>query len=200
MADKARKTAEDNSLEKLREGIEQEVRFKTSMRGYDKQAVNEFIAEAAKSHSTEIEELKAECKRLTEENSIFKESLAKLEKTEQDIRSEERRNHQAELDIREGLVDRLRSENERLGEENHRLQLELADLQEKLRENSSRFLRGGDELSSLNGRLFSLLTDKFSEISSLSAAWQKECEETLRSLAGSINTAENAEADRAASD
>lgn len=183
-----RKKLNNGELESLRAGIEQDCRFKTAFQGYDKKSVKEYICSISESYEEQMAKLSEECKRLSAENAQLLEKLQQKDKDESEIRMEERSRVSSELDIREGLVAKLRLSNEALEAENHRLALENTDMRQMLGENCSYLQSGNEELSSLSDRLSELLQQKFRETENLVRAWQTEYSESIRCIESKINS------------
>ena len=163
-----------NSVEGLRSSIEEETRFPNAVGGYQKKAVNDYIARQAIDYGKIIDSLKLEIHAKTEEIDLLQAKLVKLINSESDIRADERAKHASELGIQSGVIESLRKANDRLTEENRTLQLELSSLSQKLTEVNRNIDSGGDSLLELKESLRKMIDSKFSECGDLLDAWEKE--------------------------
>ena len=163
-----------NSVEGLRSSIEQKERFPTAFGGFQKKAVNEYLERLNKDYGKAINTLVLDVQRKTEENNVLQNRLSMLMNSEDEIRADERKKHEAELGIQQGLVDSLRETNDRLMEENREQQLEISRLRQQLSEVSRSVSDGGNSLLSLKDSLRKMLSGKLTECEGLLSVWEKE--------------------------
>lgn len=130
----------------------------------------------------QISAIKAECDAALKQNEDeFVAEYRKLEKSLEErvaeARADEKGRMQNELDIKEGLVENLKTANARLTEENRKKQLELAETLRRMEEMQAALADGSNTMTALSDRLERLLGAKLDECRDLMSLWQKEFRE-----------------------
>lgn len=167
-------TRNEDTLDTLRSSIELEHRFRTSLKGYNRQEVQNYLQSLNTEFRTVLAEREQEISALKAENTELYTALDNQRGKLENLRSEERRKLQLEYDMQEGLLERLREENARLLSENRQKQMEITDLSEQL----TAFRALGEERSrqmdALGDRLEELLDAKLRECGDIISAWKTE--------------------------
>jgi len=178
--------AEMGSIDELRKSIEQEKRFKTATFGYEKKSVQQYLDQLNESFRKALEEVTAERDRLAGENAELMERLRRQESDLAEIRSQERRRNETELNVRESAVTTLRAANQRLADENRRCQAENTELRSNLMQTRDNVTDSNQVMVELNRKLTELLQDKIRECEGIVAAWQGEFCETVDTLEAQV--------------
>lgn len=202
-----------SGIEQLRNDIEVEHRFKTSLQGYDKREVNEYFEKLQKyfvetqdNLNKEISQLKLEngllnhrIGELQDELNVARETKAAREAAEEKaLKVQEKAKiklvetgNDAEKSVRESIIESLRATNDRLMKENRYKQMEITNLQEQFNSLKNALGNGSIELFALNDRLGELLSGKMKECMDLIGVWQTEIHGTVEAISAHSDSEED---------
>ena len=155
---------EKTTIENLRKDLENEHRFTSVWRGYNKKEVNDYLQNMENEQARRIEEERNSAK---EEQERSKELILQIQKQNQKIQELQKKldNRDAtEKSVVQKMMDELKETNSKLMKENSRKQMEIANLEEritKMREDVTNYTA---MLSALDKQLKELLNEKMDEI------------------------------------
>ena len=123
---------EKTTIENLRKDLENEHRFTSVWRGYNKKEVNDYLQNMENEQARRIEEERNSAK---EEQERSKELILQIQKQNQKIQELQKKldNRDAtEKSVVQKMMDELKETNSKLMKENSRKQMEIANLEERI--------------------------------------------------------------------
>ena len=173
---------EKTTLENLRKYLENEHRFTSVWRGYNKKEVNDYLQNMENEQARRIEEERNSAK---EEQERSKELILQIQKQNQKIQELQKKldNRDAtEKSVVQKMMDELKETNSKLMKENSRKQMEIANLEEritKMREDVTNYTA---MLSALDKRLKELLNEKMDECNNIIDTWERQFLQTKNGI------------------
>ena len=123
---------EKTTIENLRKDLENEHRFTSVWRGYNKKEVNDYLQNMENEQARRIEEERNSAK---EEQERSKELILQIQKQNQKMQELQKKldNRDAtEKSVVQKMMDELKETNSKLMKENSRKQMEIANLEERI--------------------------------------------------------------------
>ena len=173
---------EKTTIENLRKDLENEHRFTSVWRGYNKKEVNDYLQNMENEKARRIEEERNSAK---EEQERSKELILQIQKQNQKIQELQKKldNRDAtEKSVVQKMMDELKETNSKLMKENSRKQMEIANLEEritKMREDVTNYTA---MLSALDKRLKELLNEKMDECNNIIDTWERQFLQTKNGI------------------
>lgn len=173
---------EKTTIENLRKDLENEHRFTSVWRGYNKKEVNDYLQNMENEQARRIEEERNSAK---EEQERSKELILQIQKQNQKIQELQKKldNRDAtEKSVVQKMMDELKENNSKLMKENSRKQMEIANLEEritKMREDVTNYTA---MLSALDKRLKELLNEKMDECNNIIDTWERQFLQTKNGI------------------
>lgn len=173
---------EKTTIENLRKDLENEHRFTSVWRGYNKKEVNDYLQNMENEQARRIEEERNSAK---EEQERSKELILQIQKQNQKIQELQKKldNRDAiEKSVVQKMMDELKETNSKLMKENSRKQMEIANLEEritKMREDVTNYTA---MLSALDKRLKELLNEKMDECNNIIDTWERQFLQTKNGI------------------
>lgn len=170
------------TIENLRKDLENEHRFTSVWRGYNKKEVNDYLQNMENEQARRIEEERNSAK---EEQERSKELILQIQKQNQKIQELQKKldNRDAtEKSVVQKMMDELKETNSKLMKENSRKQMEIANLEEritKMREDVTNYTA---MLSALDKRLKELLNEKMDECNNIIDTWEQQFLQTKNGI------------------
>lgn len=170
------------TIENLRKDLENEHRFTSVWRGYNKKEVNDYLQNMENEQARRIEEERNSAK---EEQERSKELILQIQKQNQKIQELQKKldNRDAtEKSVVQKMMDELKETNSKLMKENSRKQMEIANLEEritKMREDVTNYTA---MLSALDKRLKELLNEKMDECNNIIDTWERQFLQTKNGI------------------
>ena len=170
------------TIENLRKDLENEHRFTSVWRGYNKKEVNDYLQNMENEQARRIEEERNSAK---EEQERSKELILQIQKQNQKIQELQKKldNRDAtEKSVVQKMMDELKEANSKLMKENSRKQMEIANLEEritKMREDVTNYTA---MLSALDKRLKELLNEKMDECNNIIDTWERQFLQTKNGI------------------
>lgn len=170
------------TIENLRKDLENEHRFTSVWRGYNKKEVNDYLQNMENEQARRIEEERNSAK---EEQERSKELILQIQKQNQKIQELQKKldNRDAtEKSVVQKMMDELKETNSKLMKENSRKQMEIANLEEritKMREDVTNYTA---MLSALDKRLKELLNEKIDECNNIIDTWERQFLQTKNGI------------------
>ena len=163
-----------SSIDALRASIEQEHMFKTSLSGFNKREVMDYLAGLSDRFQKAVADRDEELKRLGRENEQLCALIDEQKEKLSAIRAEERRKMQAEFNLQEGVIENLRDRNSKLMADNHALQLRITALMDQMSNLKAVVSDRSEQLEMLGGKLEMLLADKLKEFDEVINVWKTD--------------------------
>ena len=173
---------EKTTIENLRKDLENEHRFTSVWRGYNKKEVNDYLQSMENEQARRIEEERNSAK---EEQERSKELILQIQKQNQKIQELQKKldNRDAtEKSVVQKMMDELKETNSKLMKENSRKQMEIANFEEritKMREDVTNYTA---MLSALDKRLKELLNEKMDECNNIIDTWERQFLQTKNGI------------------
>ncbi|WP_301956096.1 DivIVA domain-containing protein [uncultured Eubacterium sp.] len=173
---------EKTTIENLRKDLENEHRFTSVWRGYNKKEVNDYLQNMENEQARRIEEERNSAK---EEQERSKELILQIQKQNQKIQELQKKldNRDAtEKSVVQKMMDELKETNSKLMKENSRKQMEIANFEEritKMREDVTNYTA---MLSALDKRLKELLNEKMDECNNIIDTWERQFLQTKNGI------------------
>lgn len=165
---------EKNTIENLRKDLENEHRFTSALRGYNKKEVNEYLQNIENEQLNRLEE---ERNRIREEQDRSKELIQQIQKQNQKIQELQKKidNRDAtEKSVAQKMIDELKDTNSKLMAENSRKQMEIANLQERIEKMREDVTNYTSMLTALDKRLKEMLNEKMDQCNGIIDAWERQ--------------------------
>lgn len=173
---------EKTTIENLKKDLENEHRFTSVWRGYNKKEVNDYLQNMENEQARRIEEERNSAK---EEQERSKELILQIQKQNQKIQELQKKldNRDAtEKSVVQKMMDELKETNSKLMKENSRKQMEIANFEEritKMREDVTNYTA---MLSALDKRLKELLNEKMDECNNIIDTWERQFLQTKNGI------------------
>lgn len=173
---------EKTTIENLRKDLENEHRFTSVWRGYNKKEVNDYLQNMENEQARRIEEERNSAK---EEQERSKELILQIQKQNQKIQELQKKldnRDTTEKSVVQKMMDELKETNSKLMKENSRKQMEIANLEEritKMREDVTNYTA---MLSALDKRLKELLNEKIDECNNIIDTWERQFLQTKNGI------------------
>ena len=173
---------EKTTIENLRKDLENEHRFTSVWRGYNKKEVNDYLQNMENEQARRIEEERNSAK---EEQERSKELILQIQKQNQKIQELQKKldNRDAtEKSVVQKMMDELKETNSKLMKENSRKQMEIANLEERIttmRQDATDYTA---MLSALDKRLKELLNEKMDECNNIIDTWKRQFLQTKNGI------------------
>ena len=173
---------EKTTIENLRKDLENEHRFTSVWRGYNKKEVNDYLQNMENEQARRIEEERNSAK---EEQERSKELILQIQKQNQKIQELQKKldNRDAtEKSVVQKMMDELKETNSKLMKENSRKQMEIANFEEritKMREDVTNYTA---MLSALDKRLKEFLNEKMDECNNIIDTWERQFLQTKNGI------------------
>ena len=165
----------------LRASIEREHMFKTSIKGFNKREVQDYLDNLSEQYRKTLREQSEELARVRKENEQLCATIEEQKERLVSALAEERRKVRAELDLQEGLLENLRERNSSLMAENQAQQLRIASLTDRNNYLHTVISDRSTQLDTLGDRLSALLNGKIVEFGEVIEVWKKEYHDVLSS-------------------
>lgn len=174
------------TIEKLRAEVENEHRFKSVRRGYDKKIVNAYLEEMEEKHQQQLELEREKTKVIQNKNQQLMEQIDKMNEKIDTLISKLENREATENAVVESMMNGLKETNSRLMEENSEKQVKIAELETRLQSMEAEVIDYTDMLSALDKKLKDLLNEKVNECSDVIAAWELQFEQTKNDIRNKI--------------
>ena len=173
---------EKMTIEKLRAEVENEHRFKSVWRGYEKNAVNEYIKDMGKKHQKQLEEQQENFKATLSKNKQMVEQINKMNDKIDELQNKLQNREKTENSVVQNMINGLKETNSRLMEENGKKKMQIAKLEERIEAMREDVMNYTDMLAALDKRLKELLNEKISECNDVIDAWESQFEQTKNDI------------------
>ncbi len=174
------------TIEKLRAEVENEHRFKSVRRGYDKKVVNAYLEEMEEKHQQQLELEREKTKAVQNKNHQLMEQIDKMNE-KIDILINKLENREAtENAVVESMMNGLKETNNSLMEENTKKQMKIAELEAGIQAMKVEVMNYTEMLSALDKKLKDLLNEKINECNDVINAWEVQFEQTKNDIKNKI--------------
>ena len=166
------------TIEKLRAEVENEHRFKSVLRGYDKKVVNAYLEEMEEKYQQQIELEREKAKVMQNKNEELTEQIDKMNEKIDGLINKLENREAAENAVVESMMNGLKETNSSLMEENSKKQMKIVELETSLQAMKVEVMNYTDMLSALDKKLKDLLNEKINECNDVINAWEIQFEQT----------------------
>ena len=172
----------NRSIDKLRAEVENEHRFDTTRKGYDKKAVNAYLEELESIHEQKLDnehqktiDSENRNKQLLEQINGLNEKIEELNKKLADREEMEQR-------VADSIMEPIREANRALTEEGKRKDIKILQLEKQIQAMRENAINYTNVLSTLDDKLSSMLNAKFEECNDIIETWKMQFERNNKEL------------------
>lgn len=176
------KNVEKMTIEKLRTEVENEHRFKSVRRGYDKKSVNAYLENLEEKHQHQLEMEREKTQAVQNKNQQLVDEIDKMNEKIGELQNKLENREATEKAVAESMLEGLKETNCQLMEENSKSQMKIAELEGNLRSIKAEVVNYTDMLSALDKKLKVLLNEKINECNNVIEAWETQFEQTKNDI------------------
>lgn len=170
------------TIETIREEVENEHRFKSVWRGYEKNAVNEYIKDLEEKQKQQIEVEQEKAKAILSKNQQMIKQIDEMNVQIDELREKLKKREATENSVVQKMIHSLKETNSKLMEENSNKKMQIAALEERMEAMREDVVNYSNMLSALDKRLKELLNEKISECNDVIDAWEAQFEQTTNDI------------------
>lgn len=170
------------TIETIREEVENEHRFKSVWRGYEKNAVNEYIKDLEEKQKQQIEVEQEKAKAILSKNQQMIKQIDEMNVRIDELREKLKKREATENSVVQKMIHSLKETNSKLMEENSNKKMQIAALEERMEAMRGDVVNYSNMLSALDKRLKELLNEKISECNDVIDAWEAQFEQTTNDI------------------
>lgn len=170
------------TIKNLRRKIENENRFSSAWRGYNKGEVNEYLQNIGENQAKQIEEERKKTNAEHDKNQQLLAQIQKMNSKIEELQNKLENRDEAEKSVVQKMMDSLKETNSSLMEENSRKKMEIARLEERIETMKSDVINYTEMLAALDKQLKEVLNGKISECNDLIDTWERQFEQTKEGI------------------
>lgn len=170
------------TIEKLRNEVENEHRFKSVRRGYDKKTVNVYLEELEIKHREQLESEEENTRAAQDKNRQLMEHIDKMKEQIAELQNKLDNREATERAVAESMLEGLKETNSKLTEENSTKQLRIAELEEQIKTMRADVDNYTNMLVVLDKKLKQMLDEKLSECYDVIDAWEVQFDNTSKEI------------------
>lgn len=173
---------ENMTIEKLRAKMENEHRFKSVRRGYDKKVVNAYLENMEQEHQREMELEREKTKIMQNRNEQLMGQIDKMNDKIDELISKLENRDATGNSVVESMLNSLKETNSKLTEETNKKQMRIVELEEKIQSMKAEAMNYIDMLSALNEKGKEQLNEKINECNNVIEDWESKFQQTKNDI------------------
>lgn len=179
---------EKMTIERLRAEVENEHRFKSVRRGFDKKAVNVYLENLEEKFRQQLSIEKNKTEAMQDKNQQLMDQIDKMNEKIDELQNKLENREATEKAVVESMMNKMKETNHQLMEENTRKQMKITELEERIGAMKAEVLNYTEMLSALDKKLKQLLAEKINECNDVIDAWEIQFEQTKNQIQEKIDS------------
>ncbi len=165
---------ENVSIEDLRSAVENEHRFATVLRGYDKKAVNTYLKEMEENYQQSLAEYDEKRVDIIKENELLNEKVEILNARIKDLNARLDAKRDNDEKIRQTVMAEMSVKTNQIKSEKREVELKLTETEKELENFKADVKEATGELNGMSEKLEKLLREKFDECAEIIKTWDTQ--------------------------
>lgn len=170
------------TIERLRAEVENEHRFKSVRRGFDKKAVNAYLEDLEEKFRQQLVIEKNKTEAMQDKNQQLTDQIDKMNEKIDELQNKLENREATEKAVVESMMNKMKETNHQLMEENTKKQMKITELEECIGAMKAEVLNYTEMLSALDQKLKQLLAEKINECNDVIDAWEVQFEQTKNQI------------------
>ncbi len=177
---------ESVSIEDLRSAVENEHRFPTAFKGFDKKAVNTYLKEIEENYKQSLIEYDEKRVDIIKENEQLSEKIELLNARIKDLNARHDAKRENDEKIRQQVKDEMSVKANQLKTEKRELELKLTETEKELADLKADIKEASEGLGGMSAELEKQLSEKFAECTDIIKAWETQHNAAVKEVENQI--------------